>query len=156
VNRMRTIGSRKICDTSDSDARVLRNVLAPRVTRAIDNGDSRRILSVDRLTDWMPKPAASPYGRSWSYCTAGPTALGPLLERATGQSVPDFARDNLLTPPGITRVKWQFPGRVHAARGLTRRERFDITPLLMRHSRVAVSSSMSLKSCAAADRLGLQ
>jgi hypothetical protein len=85
-----------------------------------------------------------------------PTTLGPLLERATGQSVPDFARDNLLTPPGITRVKWQFPGRVHAARGVTRRERFDITPLLMRHSRVAVSSSMSLKSCAAADRLGLQ
>src|SRR5215469_1056859 len=57
---------------------------------------------------WQPRPEQSPYGRAWSYCTAGPTVLGPLLERATKESVPDFARKVLFTPLGIDSVKWAY------------------------------------------------
>jgi CubicO group peptidase (beta-lactamase class C family) len=63
-------------------------------------------LPIRGFPDWQPRPEQSPYGRSWSYCTAGPTTLGPLLERATRQNVPEFADAVLFKPLGVTRVKW--------------------------------------------------
>jgi CubicO group peptidase (beta-lactamase class C family) len=65
-------------------------------------------LPIKGFPDWQPKPEQSPYGRAWSYCTAGASTLGPLLERATKQSVPAFAQGVLFKPLGITSVKWQF------------------------------------------------
>src|SRR3984893_7538933 len=65
-------------------------------------------LPIKGFPDWQLKPEQSPYGRAWSYCTAGATTLGPLLERATRQSVPDFAQAALFKPLGIESVKWQY------------------------------------------------
>jgi CubicO group peptidase (beta-lactamase class C family) len=65
-------------------------------------------LPIKGFPDWTSKPADSPYGRAWSYCTAGAATLGPLLERAAKQSIPDFSKVTLFEPLGITSVKWQF------------------------------------------------
>lgn len=74
-------------------------------------------LPIRGFPDWQPRPEQSPHGRAWSYCTAGVTLLGPLLERVTGQSVQDFAATNLFRPLGIDKVKWQFQPKGTAMTG---------------------------------------
>nr|WP_238150256.1 serine hydrolase [Xanthomonas arboricola] len=54
----------------------------------------------------MQRPAQSPHGRAFSYCTAGSFLLGALLERATGQRLQAFAAQVLETPLGITQAQW--------------------------------------------------
>lgn len=64
-------------------------------------------LPIRGFPDRVESPAKAPFGRSWSYCTAGPTLLGPLLERATKQPVATFADESLFAPLGIGGVRWQ-------------------------------------------------
>ena len=56
---------------------------------------------------WTKRPADSPYGRAFAYCTANPFLLGAILERASGQTLANFAADALERPLGIVKSEWQ-------------------------------------------------
>lgn len=56
---------------------------------------------------WVTPPQQSPYGRSWSYCTAGTVTLGAVIQRATRTPIQDFAQRRLFGPLGFGKVEWQ-------------------------------------------------
>ncbi|ATY31738.1 serine hydrolase [Sphingomonas psychrotolerans] len=64
-------------------------------------------LPVKGFAPWLTKPVDSPYGRAFSYCTAGATTLGAMLERVTGQRLDAFAQRTLFGPLGIRGERWQ-------------------------------------------------
>ena len=72
-------------------------------------------LPVKGFPAWVTKPEDSPYGRAFSYCTAGSALLGIALERIVGERVDTFAMQHLFAPLGISDVAWQYTPTGEAA-----------------------------------------
>ncbi|HSB21290.1 MAG TPA: serine hydrolase [Anaeromyxobacteraceae bacterium] len=64
-------------------------------------------LPIKGFPGWTAPPGKSKYGRAFSYCTAGATTLGVLLERATRRKTEDFAQETLFGPLGAEPLEWQ-------------------------------------------------
>jgi CubicO group peptidase (beta-lactamase class C family) len=74
-------------------------------------------LPIRGYAPWVKTPADSPYGRTFSYCTAGAVTLGGVLERAGRMPVPELAARYLFSPLGIDRVEWSFSSSGQAMTG---------------------------------------
>lgn len=74
-------------------------------------------LPVRGIPPWEDPAEERPYGRAFSYCTAGVSVLGRIVSTATGQDIEAYARERLFAPLGIDDVRWLRSPLGHAQTG---------------------------------------
>lgn len=110
IRHVLTMTSALDCDDADPDS----------------PGNEERMYPTD---DWLrfalDIPMSPSGGGSFSYCTAGVTALAGVLERATGRPLDAYAEDHLFRPLDIGTLRWtRAPsGLVQTGGGLALRSR---------------------------------
>jgi CubicO group peptidase (beta-lactamase class C family) len=91
------------------DSLVIRMTLAEILTQTSglqEIGGLALSLSPDRLGSVMAQPVHRADPPAWAYCNAAVSLLAPILVRATGVSIEEYARQVLFAPLGIERFGW--------------------------------------------------
>lgn len=88
--------------------------------------------------EWATPPEKAPYGRAFSYCTAGTVVLGKIIDSIT-DSLEAYADEALFGPLGITDYHWQLipSGQPMTGGGLGLRSRdlFKLAQLYLNQGR---------------------
>ena len=89
------------------------------------NGESLMISATDPYRYVLEQPLADEPGKRWNYSGGSTALLGAVVQRTGKQWLPDFAREALFTPLGITDFEWvkMWNGEFAAASGLRLRPR---------------------------------
>ncbi|MCW6508492.1 serine hydrolase domain-containing protein [Lichenifustis flavocetrariae] len=76
--------------------------------------------ATDRYRFILDRPILGQPGRGWIYSGGAVALIGKLIEKGTGQSLPDFAEKALFAPLGISGMEWArgSDGEASAASGL--------------------------------------
>jgi CubicO group peptidase (beta-lactamase class C family) len=99
------------------DALTLRDLLTMQSGLACDDwneaspgNESRVYQSADWVKFVLDLPMTTQPGTHGSYCSGNVAVAGRIVERATGQSLPAFAQENLFAPLGIraSDVRWNY------------------------------------------------
>ncbi len=68
--------------------------------------------TMDYSDDWVKftlnLPMVDTPGGRGMYCSGNPVTIGSIIEKTTKQHLPDFAKQNLFAPLGITNYHWHF------------------------------------------------
>jgi len=91
-----------------------------------ENSEIQMTASKDPIAFILSRPLTSMPGAEWKYNGGTTQLLAEIVKRATGQSVADFANENIFRKLGITEYEWVvFPGTTNpiAASGLRLRSR---------------------------------
>lgn len=87
---------------------------------SLENSEIAMEFAADRYRYILEQPIVSEPGVAWRYSGGATALIGHLIERGTGRSLPDYAREMLFTPLGIQTFEWMAgtDGVASAASGL--------------------------------------
>lgn len=71
-----------------------------------ENSEIGMELAADRYRSVLERPFVAEPGAQWIYSGGSLALVGALIERGTGRSLPDFAREALFEPLGISAFEW--------------------------------------------------
>lgn len=75
-----------------------------------ENSEIAMERAADRYRFVLDRPVVAAPGAGWTYSGGAVALLGALIARSSGRSLPDFAREALFEPLGITAFEWAAGG----------------------------------------------
>jgi len=71
-----------------------------------ENSEIAMEMAPDRYRYILDRPLVAEPGTRWIYSGGATALVGEIVQRGTGKSLPEFARDTLFGPLGIDRFEW--------------------------------------------------